>query len=502
MAAPDCQAGFALHLPEGAARPAGAMAPPPGPRHRATRDAWSPRPACCTRRRRATRSSAPSPRRMRRPELMARAHRPAGRTAACPGHGRPRRAGGHPHGQAGRLPVVSLIVPLYRNLRFLRHQLGAFARDPSAAGCRADLRAGQPGAARRGRAPAARHAPAVSPAADHSVVQPRNHGYGAACHAGAAEARAPVLLLLNSDVVPTGARLAGADAEGAGAAAEAGRGRAEAAVRGWLAAACRAVLPADAGRGRMVQRPLLQGFAPALPGGAGAAGCRASPGRPSASRRAAFRAVGGISAPIMSSATTRIPSLPAAAGRWWRDRLCRRHPSCTISNASRSACHAGYTEDPRRRPITAACTIGAGRPHIEALMARPWHQGDAGGERRLTPGVPSFSVTTTPTCRPAGPRCSRRNLFRQLRDHHGVEGLFLAAVTSAHRRSDGRARCCRPSATRRTRLLLWLDHFDRFGLAQPDTYGLATARPADRGTGAGRGACPPPAADSGSRPST
>ena len=55
-------------------------------------------------------------------------------------------------------PAISIIVPLYRNLGFLRFQLAALAEDPGLPARRADHRAGQPRPARRGRALAARPA--------------------------------------------------------------------------------------------------------------------------------------------------------------------------------------------------------------------------------------------------------------------------------------------------------------------------------------------------------
>ncbi|TDH64419.1 glycosyltransferase family 2 protein [Dankookia rubra] len=196
----DCQAGFALHLPEGAARPAAqfrlrlglttgdemTLVAPPGLLHpQAARDAilGAIAPAHAT------------------AALMARAIAPpVERLHALVMAGR-----GAPEvirmGDAPRAPIASLVVPLYRNLRFLRHQLGAFARDPALREAeliyvldspeqRDEVEQMLRGMHRLYRLPLV------------LVVQPRNHGYGAACHAGVAEAGAPVLLLLNSDVVP------------------------------------------------------------------------------------------------------------------------------------------------------------------------------------------------------------------------------------------------------------------------------------------------------------
>ncbi|MBR0681719.1 glycosyltransferase [Roseomonas eburnea] len=107
------------------------------------------------------------------------------------------------YGTAPARPRVSLIIPLYRNLRFLRFQVAAFARDPQTHGT--DL-------VYVLDSPEQRHE------VDHLLrgmatmlglpmrllVMPRNGGYAAACNAGAAAARAPALLFLNSDVLPAG----------------------------------------------------------------------------------------------------------------------------------------------------------------------------------------------------------------------------------------------------------------------------------------------------------
>ncbi|WP_052214901.1 glycosyltransferase family 2 protein [Belnapia sp. F-4-1] len=98
-------------------------------------------------------------------------------------------------------PAVSLVIPIYRNVFYLRHQLAAFARDASLDEAelifvldspeqREDLEHNLRGYQGIGGRPVT------------LVVQPANYGYGSACNAGAAEARAPVLLLMNSDVVP------------------------------------------------------------------------------------------------------------------------------------------------------------------------------------------------------------------------------------------------------------------------------------------------------------
>ncbi len=98
-------------------------------------------------------------------------------------------------------PRLALVVPLYRNLRFLRPQFAAFARDPALA--EAELiyvldspeQRGEVEHLLRGLAQLYRRPVTL-------VIQAANYGYASACNAGAAVARAPVLLMLNSDVVP------------------------------------------------------------------------------------------------------------------------------------------------------------------------------------------------------------------------------------------------------------------------------------------------------------
>ncbi len=81
-----------------------------------------------------------------------------------------------------------------------------------------------------------------------------------------------------------------------------------------------------------------------------------------------------------------------------------------------------------------------------------------------------------PDLQPGGTEVLARTLFRELRDRHGIEGLFLAAVTGAHReRRPGTM--LQAIGDRPDEMLVWLGHFDRFFLSQPDTYGLATLAP-------------------------
>jgi GT2 family glycosyltransferase len=135
------------------------------------------------------------------PELMDRCIGPA----AARLHAQTRAA----RGSAGvvhigvpvRRPAVSVIIPLYRNLGFLRFQLAAFAADPALRGAELIY---------------VLDSPEQDAEAEHLlrglhvlhdlplslVVMPGNHGYAAANNAAAHHARAPLLLLLNSDVVP------------------------------------------------------------------------------------------------------------------------------------------------------------------------------------------------------------------------------------------------------------------------------------------------------------
>ncbi|TCZ63579.1 glycosyltransferase family 4 protein [Roseicella aquatilis] len=87
-----------------------------------------------------------------------------------------------------------------------------------------------------------------------------------------------------------------------------------------------------------------------------------------------------------------------------------------------------------------------------------------------------FLCHNHPALQPGGTEVFARSLFRALRDRHGVEGLFLAAVTGAHReRRPGTLLQGIGDAT--DEALVWLGHLDRFNLAQPDTYGLASLAP-------------------------
>jgi GT2 family glycosyltransferase len=98
-------------------------------------------------------------------------------------------------------PAVSVIVPLYKNLEFLRFQLSSFATDPAMA--EAELIFVLDSPEQREELEhylLGLHALYGLPMT--MVVQGANFGYSAANNAGAEVARAPALLFLNSDVIP------------------------------------------------------------------------------------------------------------------------------------------------------------------------------------------------------------------------------------------------------------------------------------------------------------
>jgi GT2 family glycosyltransferase len=98
-------------------------------------------------------------------------------------------------------PAASLVIPLYRNLRFLRFQLAALARDPECRRAEIIYVLDSP----EQRAEVEHLLRGMSDLLDQPLrlaVMPRNGGYAAACNAGAAAAHGPALLFLNSDVLP------------------------------------------------------------------------------------------------------------------------------------------------------------------------------------------------------------------------------------------------------------------------------------------------------------
>jgi len=98
-------------------------------------------------------------------------------------------------------PDVSIIVPLYRNLTFLRQQIAALSADPETAGAELILVLDSPEqrAAVEGML---RGLETVYGFACTLAVHTRNLGYAPAVNTGAGLARGRWLVLLNSDVVP------------------------------------------------------------------------------------------------------------------------------------------------------------------------------------------------------------------------------------------------------------------------------------------------------------
>lgn len=101
-------------------------------------------------------------------------------------------------------PAVSVVVPLYKNYDFLRPQLLSFAADPAMAGVEVIYVLDSPEDA-ESLAHALRGLSMVFGRPLRLVIMARNCGFGAAVNAGAAAARAPWLVLMNSDVVPAAA---------------------------------------------------------------------------------------------------------------------------------------------------------------------------------------------------------------------------------------------------------------------------------------------------------
>ena len=100
-------------------------------------------------------------------------------------------------------PNVSIIIPLFRNLSFLRFQLASFACDPECRAAELIVVLDSPEQAHEAEH-LLRGLYALNELALTLMILPHNLGYAAANNAGAAFARAPALLLLNSDVVPAG----------------------------------------------------------------------------------------------------------------------------------------------------------------------------------------------------------------------------------------------------------------------------------------------------------
>ena len=98
-------------------------------------------------------------------------------------------------------PAISILVPVYRTLGFLRFQIAALARDPDMA--RAELVLALDSPEQRSELEHLLRGLHLLHALPMTLVaMADNAGFAAATNAAAAQARAPLLLLLNSDVVP------------------------------------------------------------------------------------------------------------------------------------------------------------------------------------------------------------------------------------------------------------------------------------------------------------
>lgn len=127
---------------------------------------------------------------------VARLHR----AALAPGTP-PERVG---FGIAPTGPPARIVVPLWRNLSFLRAQLAGFARDPAFRGAAApDLVYVLDSPEQHEEARALLGGLALLHGLPLTLlVHDRNRGYASACNTGAEGATAPLLVFLNSDVVP------------------------------------------------------------------------------------------------------------------------------------------------------------------------------------------------------------------------------------------------------------------------------------------------------------
>ncbi|MFC0389171.1 glycosyltransferase [Roseomonas vinacea] len=103
------------------------------------------------------------------------------------------------------VPRVAVVIPLYKNLRFLRFQIAAFARDPA---LRQDAHVVFVLDSPEQRAELEHQLRGLNEIYDlpvTMVVMAANAGYASACNAGVAAASpaADTVLLLNSDIIPT-----------------------------------------------------------------------------------------------------------------------------------------------------------------------------------------------------------------------------------------------------------------------------------------------------------
>jgi GT2 family glycosyltransferase len=101
-------------------------------------------------------------------------------------------------------PAVSIVVPLYRNMRFLRHQYACFARDPAVQAVAELIFVLDSPEQQADVEHALRGLHGLYGMPLTLIVQSGNFGYASACNAGAAAARGGILLMLNSDVIPAG----------------------------------------------------------------------------------------------------------------------------------------------------------------------------------------------------------------------------------------------------------------------------------------------------------
>jgi GT2 family glycosyltransferase len=99
-------------------------------------------------------------------------------------------------------PVISFVIPLYRNLSFLRLQVGAFAIDPQIRRDAEIVYVLDSPEQRRELEHLLRGLNILTGLAFRLVVMAENFGYAAANNTGVRTARGRLLMLLNSDVIP------------------------------------------------------------------------------------------------------------------------------------------------------------------------------------------------------------------------------------------------------------------------------------------------------------
>ncbi len=104
-------------------------------------------------------------------------------------------------GRGPETPAVSVVIPLYKALEFLRFQLSSFATDPGMAGAELIFVLDSP--EQRDELVHMLHGfHALYGLPMRVLVQPANYGYSAANNAGVAASTGRTLLFLNSDVIP------------------------------------------------------------------------------------------------------------------------------------------------------------------------------------------------------------------------------------------------------------------------------------------------------------